>query len=67
MPPLAELLVYGDEMDGKNIIDEDKQYIAGTYARFPVAFKEGRGCRLYDHDGKEYVDCGSGIAVIFSA
>ncbi len=63
MPPLAELLVYGDEMDGKNIIDEDKQYIAGTYARFPVAFKEGRGCRLYDYDGKEYVDCGSGIAV----
>ena len=50
-------------MDGKFIIDEDKEYVAGTYARFPVAFKEGNGCRLYDYDDKEYVDFGSGIAV----
>ena len=50
-------------MDGKIIIDEDKEYVAGTYARFPVAFKEGNGCRLYDYDDKEYVDFGSGIAV----
>ena len=50
-------------MDGKIIIDEDKEYVAGTYARFPVAFKEGKGCRLYDYDDKEYVDFGSGIAV----
>lgn len=50
-------------MDGKIIIDEDKEYVAGTYARFPVAFKEGKGCRLYDYDYKEYVDFGSGIAV----
>ena len=50
-------------MDGKNIIEEDKQYIAGTYARFPVAFRDGKGCRLYDYDGKEYIDCGGGIAV----
>lgn len=50
-------------MKPKDIIEEDKKYIAGTYARFPVAFKEGKGSRLYDYDGKEYVDCGSGIAV----
>ena len=50
-------------MDGKFIIDEDKEYVAGTYARFPVAFKEGNGCRLYDYDDKGYVDFGSGIAV----
>lgn len=50
-------------MDGNYIIDEDKRYIAGTYARFPVAFKDGKGCKLYDYGGKEYVDCGSGIAV----
>ncbi len=50
-------------MDGKIIIDEDKEYVAGTYARFPVAFKEGKGCRLYDYGDKEYVDFGSGIAV----
>lgn len=28
-----------------------------------MAFKEGKGSRLYDYDGREYVDCGSGIAV----
>lgn len=50
-------------MKSKDIIEEDKKYIAGTYARFPVAFKEGKGSRLYDYDGREYVDCGSGIAV----
>ncbi len=50
-------------MKPKDIIEEDKKYIAGTYARFPVAFKEGKGRRLYDYDGREYVDCGSGIAV----
>lgn len=50
-------------MKSKDIIEEDKKYIAGTYARFPVAFKEGKGSRLYDYDGREYIDCGSGIAV----
>ena len=50
-------------MDGNYIIGEDKEFIAGTYSRFPVVFKEGRGCRLYDYEGKEYLDCGSGIAV----
>lgn len=50
-------------MKSKDIIEEDKKYIAGTYARFPVAFKEGKGSRLYDYDGREYVDCGSGIGV----
>ncbi|HIU61206.1 MAG TPA: aspartate aminotransferase family protein [Candidatus Coproplasma excrementigallinarum] len=50
-------------MDGKFIIEEDKKYIANTYSRFPVAFKDGKGCRLYDFDGKEYIDCGSGIGV----
>lgn len=50
-------------MKSKDIIEEDKKYIVGTYARFPVAFKEGKGSRLYDYDGREYVDCGSGIAV----
>ncbi len=55
-------------MDAKHIIEDDKKYIAGTYARFPVAIKYGKGSKLYDYDGNEYVDCGSGIAVnIFGA
>lgn len=34
-----------------------------TYARLPVAFSHGKGCRLFDTDGKEYLDALSGIAV----
>lgn len=41
----------------------DKAYVAGTYARFDVAIKSGKGSTLYDEDGKSYIDFGSGIAV----
>ena len=34
-----------------------------TYNRYPVAVRNGRGCRLWDFDGKEYVDFLAGIAV----
>lgn len=44
-------------------IDLDKQYIAFTYNRYPLALKEGKGSILYDEDGKRYIDMGSGIAV----
>ncbi len=46
-----------------DIISEDKEYIASTYARFDVVFKDGKGAKLYDYDGKEYIDCASGIGV----
>ncbi len=41
----------------------DKQYVANTYARFPVALLSGKGSLAYDENGKEYVDLGSGIGV----
>lgn len=41
----------------------DQQYIAGTYGRFPVEIAYGRGELIYDVQGKEYIDMGSGIAV----
>lgn len=55
-------------MDKNEVFAEDKKYIASTYARYGVAFVRGEGCRLYDTDGKEYIDCGTGIGVnIFGA
>jgi acetylornithine aminotransferase/acetylornithine/N-succinyldiaminopimelate aminotransferase len=36
---------------------------AGTYSRFPAAMVRGEGCRLWDADGKEYLDFLAGIAV----
>ncbi len=47
-------------MDIKKI---DEQYVAPTYARFPVCLTEGKGSRVKDSDGKEYIDLGTGIAV----
>lgn len=46
-----------------SIIELDKAYVAGTYARFPVHIVEGKGSYVYDEQGKEYIDMGSGIAV----
>ena len=47
-------------MDLKQI---DKQYVANTYARFPVELVKGKGSLVYDETGKEYIDMGSGIGV----
>lgn len=41
----------------------DKEYVANTYARFPVEIVKGEGSFLYDTNGKEYIDMGSGIGV----
>lgn len=45
------------------IFEKDKEYIAGTYARFPVELSEGNGSLIYGEDEKEYIDLASGIAV----
>lgn len=46
-----------------NIIETDQQYIANTYARFPLQLVEGKGSIVKDESGKEYIDLGTGIAV----
>ncbi len=46
-----------------NIIEMDREYVAGTYKRFPIALVRGKGARAWDDTGKEYIDLGSGIAV----
>ncbi|QDX82894.1 aspartate aminotransferase family protein [Denitratisoma sp. DHT3] len=38
-------------------------HLMNTYARLPVAFTHGQGCRLFDEQGKSYLDALSGIAV----
>ena len=46
-----------------NIISLDKEYVAGTYGRFPVELVSGKGCIATGSDGKEYIDLTSGIGV----
>ena len=46
-----------------DIFSCDKEYIANTYARFPLCLVEGKGSRVKDSNGKEYIDLSTGIAV----
>ena len=46
-----------------DIISTDKQYVANTYNRFPIELVSGKGSKVYDKNGKEYIDMGSGIGV----
>ena len=46
-----------------NIFEIDKQYVANTYARFPLQIVSGKGSIVTDVDGKAYIDLGTGIAV----
>lgn len=42
--------------------DTFNQYVMNTYGRFPVAIAKGEGCKLWDTEGKEYLDFVAGIA-----
>jgi len=37
--------------------------VMNTYGRYDVTFEKGLGCKLYDIEGREYVDFVSGVAV----
>ena len=50
-------------MSNSEWITRGEAVFAKTYTRFPAAIVRGEGCRLWDADGKEYVDFLSGIAV----
>ncbi|MCX8122655.1 MAG: aspartate aminotransferase family protein [Spirochaetes bacterium] len=46
------------------LMELDKQYLYQNYGtRLPVCFTHGKGCQLYDQDGKRYIDFFAGIAV----
>src|SRR5260370_30866323 len=40
-----------------------ERYLMNTYRRPPVVFVQGRGCYLYDHRGRKYLDFLGGLAV----
>ncbi|MEN9870968.1 MAG: hypothetical protein RLZZ171_1956, partial [Cyanobacteriota bacterium] len=42
--------------------DRFDQSVMPTYGRFPIAIDKGEGCRLWDTQGKEYLDFVAGIA-----
>ena len=41
----------------------ESELLCKTYGRYPIAVSHGKGSRLWDYSGKEYVDLLAGIAV----
>jgi len=42
---------------------DEARHLMNTYKRPPIVFTRGRGCRVYDSTGREYLDFLAGIAV----
>ena len=47
----------------EELIQGARQYLMDTYARYPLALARGQGTRVYDVEGREYLDFIAGIAV----
>ncbi|MBN2398122.1 MAG: acetylornithine transaminase [Deltaproteobacteria bacterium] len=50
-------------MTMEELIARSNEYIMGTYARLPIVLVRGEGARVWDAEGKEYLDFLAGIAV----
>lgn len=48
-------------MTNADIQQQDHQFLAQTYARFPLTLAKGKGCEVWDFDGNHYLDFTSGI------
>ncbi|MDE5833864.1 MAG: aspartate aminotransferase family protein [Desulfovibrio sp.] len=48
----------------EKIRDEEKRLLCRSYSRYPLAIVRGEGSRLWDIDGREYIDLLAGIAVV---
>eukprot|EP00245_Coleochaete_scutata_P005593 TRINITY_DN19254_c0_g1_i1.p1 TRINITY_DN19254_c0_g1~~TRINITY_DN19254_c0_g1_i1.p1 ORF type:complete len:536 (-),score=99.21 TRINITY_DN19254_c0_g1_i1:602-2188(-) len=53
----------GGRSETEILIEKESRLFVGTYARAPVVFVRGEGCKLYDTEGREYIDMAAGIAV----
>ena len=47
----------------EQIREEEESLLFKTYGRYPIAVERGLGSRLWDYDGREYIDLLAGIAV----
>jgi predicted acetylornithine/succinylornithine family transaminase len=50
-------------MDSQTLMMLSEKYVANTYARYPVLLVKGKGTRVWDLEGEEYLDFVSGLAV----
>jgi acetylornithine/N-succinyldiaminopimelate aminotransferase len=50
-------------MDSQTLMMLSEKYVANTYARYPILLVRGKGTRVWDLEGEEYLDFVSGLAV----
>jgi len=50
-------------MDTKTLLEWSARYHTPNYGRTPICLVRGEGVRVWDSDGREYLDFGAGIAV----
>jgi acetylornithine/N-succinyldiaminopimelate aminotransferase len=50
-------------VDSQTLMMLSEKYVANTYARYPVLLVRGKGTRVWDLEGEEYLDFVSGLAV----
>jgi len=53
----------GTKMDTQTLMMLSEKYVANTYARYSVLLVRGKGTRVWDLEGAEYLDFVSGLAV----
>ncbi len=46
-----------------DILADSQKFVMNTYSRQPLVLVKGRGTRVFDSDGREYIDFVSGVAV----
>jgi len=44
-------------------MDLEREYVLQNYARYPLVVARGKGCHIYDPEGRRYLDFISGIGV----
>lgn len=49
-------------MDSVQLKADDKKFLMSTYARQDLAVASGKGCRVYDFEGRSYLDLVGGVA-----
>ncbi|BFZ54711.1 acetylornithine aminotransferase [Savitreella phatthalungensis] len=53
----------GPDSQTARLIERNAPYMVTTYARNPIVLVRGEGCKVWDLEGREYIDFNAGIAV----
>ena len=64
VPSAAEIATSANPTTSfEEIMGLEREYLLQNYGRYPLALHRGKGCYVYDLEGKRYLDLISGIGV----